>query len=83
MSFKSFEQTINSYLKIERKKKDEKGRKYTEPQPILTAIERKWGSDMVMTEAARKESRDQRELEKCKVKTREREREREIQILYF
>ena len=32
---------------------------------------------MVMTEAARKESRDWRELEKCKVKTRERERERE------
>ena len=81
MSFKSFEQTINSYLKIEGKKKDEKERKYTEPQPILTAVERKCGSDMVITEATRKESRDRRELEKCKLKTKE--REREIQILYF
>ena len=60
---------INSYLKIE-KKKYEKGRKYTETQLNLTAMERKWGRDMVMTEAAREESGDWRELEKRKVKSK-------------
>ena len=63
---------INSYLKIE-KKRDEKGRKYIETKLILTAEERKWGSNMVMIETAGEECGDWRELEKWKVKTRERD----------
>ena len=57
MSFKWFEQMIKSNLKIE-KKKYEKGRKYTETQLNLTVVWRKWGSDMVMTEATGEESGD-------------------------
>ena len=82
ITIKWFEQIINSYLKIE-KKRDEKGRKYTETKLILTVEERKWGSDMVMIETAREEYGDWKELEKWKVKTKERERERDIQIFYF
>ena len=61
---------INSYLKTE-KKKDEKGRKYNETRLILTEVERKWGSVMVMAKVAGKECGYWRELEKWKVKTKE------------